>query len=286
MSDPVVELPDVGFTALATSPLSVEQTSRIAATFDLDPPPGAGDPLPLLWHWAHFDQRVATSALGPDGHPHVPGELAARFPRRMWASGWVEGLAPLLVGEPVERRSRIARTKESEGRSGSLLIVDVEHTYRQGGEDRRLEGQTLVYRAPGPPASSPDGDVRPEPDEGGWAETVTMGPVPLFRYSAITFNSHRIHYDQTFAREVEGYPDLVVHGPLTATLLCDAVARHAGRPVTRFDYRANAPLFADLPFTLLGTPDGDEVAARVIRNDGAEAVAATARLAPAAGARR
>ena len=107
-----------------------------------------------------------------------------------------------------------------------------------------------------------------------------MGPVALFRYSAVTFNSHRIHYDQTFAREVEGYPDLVVHGPLTATLLCDAVARHAGRPVVRFDYRANAPLFVDLPFTLLGRPDGDAVAARVVRNDGAEAVVATARLAP------
>ncbi len=276
MTAPDVDLADVGFDAETTSPLSVEQTSLVAATLDHEPPVEAGDPLPLLWHWAHFNPRVATTGLGPDGHPHGTGTLAARFPRRMWASGRVEANAALVVGEPVHRRSRIASTKASEGRSGSLLIVEVEHIYRQGGNDVVEESQTLVYREPGGPISLPEGRDRPEPAEGEWADTVTVDPVTLFRFSAVTFNSHRIHYDQPYATATEGYPALVVHGPLTAMVVAAAAGRHAGQPVTRFRFRANAPLFVDLPFTLVGAPSGADTEVRVVRNDGVDSFVATA----------
>lgn len=277
-----LELADVGFAETATAPLSVEHTEVVARALDHPGSFSAGSPLPLLWHWTHFTPGTATAELGDDGHPPLPAAVRERYPRRMWASGWVEAPGRLLVGEPAHRRSRIADLKESDGRSGPLLIVTVEHVYRQFDADQVIESQTLVYKTQGPALDLPMGDHRPEPEPGQWQERSTRTPVELFRFSAVTFNSHRIHYDADYARSVEGYPALVVHGPLTAITMATAIADHAGREVERFEFRGKAPLFVAAPFTVVGTPDGDQVAAQAIRNDAAVSMDVTARLAPPA----
>ena len=277
MSDGIT-LADVGFAETTTSPVTAEQTSLIAAALDAPETPGDGDPLPLLWHWAHFTPRALTSDLGPDGHPPTPDHVRSRYPRRMWASGSLQAPGRLVVGEPAVRRSEIATVKQSEGRSGPLMIVTVEHTYRQQDEVRLVEQQSLIYRTQGDPVPMPAGDHLPEAEPGGWAERRCPTTVQLFRFSAITFNSHRIHYDEAYALEVEGYPALVVHGPLTAMSVASSIERHTGRPLRTFAFRAVAPLFVGHTSTIVGTHDGEEVTATVVRNDGATSMEASATL--------
>jgi len=271
-------LADLGLDEVATSPITAEQTGIIAAALDA---PGAfsdGEALPLLWHWAHFTPRVPTSAIGPDGHPPTPAQVHDRYPRRMWASGSIDAPGRLVIGRVAERRSTIVERKESEGRSGPLLIVTVEHTYSQGGEVPLVERQTLVYRTQGAPVPAPEGDHVPEVEAGQWLERRCPSPVELFRFSAITFNSHRIHYDAAYARDEEGYPGLVVHGPLTAITAATSMERTTGRPLRAFAFRASAPLFVDQPSHIVGSVDGDAVSVQVVRNDGATAMEATGTL--------
>jgi 3-methylfumaryl-CoA hydratase len=275
-------LADLGFEEVTTSPLTAEQTGIIAATLDAPGAPGAfvaGHPLPLLWHWAHFTPRAPTSAIGPDGHPPTPAHIHDRYPRRMWASGSIEAPGRLVIGETAERRSAIVERKESEGKSGPLLIVTVEHTYTQGGDVPLVERQTLVYRTQGAPVPAPEGDHVPEVEAGQWLERRRPSPVELFRFSAITFNSHRIHYDATYARDEEGYPGLVVHGPLTAITAATSMERNTSRALHSFRFRAVAPLFVDLPSHIVGGIDGDAVTVQVVRNDGATAMEASGTLA-------
>jgi hydroxyacyl-ACP dehydratase HTD2-like protein with hotdog domain len=273
-----LELADLGLAERTSAELSAEHAARVAATVDAPVTPGEGDPLPLLWHWAYFTPDAPTARLGDDGHAPLPEGPASRYPRRMWASGTVEALRPLTVGRAATRVSRVASAKESEGRSGALLIVRLEHRYAQEGEDALVEEQTLVYRQAGAATPKPVGDVRPPLGEGEWHRRHLPDPRLLFRFSAVTFNSHRIHYDQPYATGVEGYPGLVVHGPLTALLVGESIRQEYGRDLARFEFRANAPLFVDHPFTIVGTR-GDPVSARVVRNDGTEAVQVTAALA-------
>ena len=171
------------------------------------------------------------------------------LPRRMWASGEMRFIAPLIVGEDVERVSTIAAIEAKHGRSGPLVFLTIEHVYRQAGEARLHETQRIVYREdprPGEPAP-PD----PPAPEGTPRRTLRPDPVQLFRYSALTFNGHRIHYDQAYAREVEGYPDIVVHGPLIATLLLQACADAApGEEIATFSFRARSPTYAGRPLEL------------------------------------
>src|SRR5690606_6940047 len=153
-----------------------------------------------LWHWVYFTPGTPTAGLGPDGHPRLPeGAPTARFPRRMWAGGRVSSVAPLVVGRPAERRSSVLRTKETSGRSGDLLVVTLEHRYRQGGADAVVEEQDLVYRTAGPPVPLPAGEEPVPAPAGGWSRRRVVEPPMLFRFSALTFNSHRIHYDQPYA---------------------------------------------------------------------------------------
>jgi hydroxyacyl-ACP dehydratase HTD2-like protein with hotdog domain len=196
----------------------------------------------------------------------------------MWASGSIDAPDRLAVGVPAERRSAIAKVKQSEGGSGPLMIVTVEHTYLQGGQERLVEQQTLIYRTQGDPVPMPEGDVLPEAEPGGWVEPRCPSTVQLFRFSAITFNSHRIHYDDAYTREVEGYPALVVHGPLTAMTVAASIERHTARPLRTFTFRAVAPLFVGCTSTIVGMPDGDAVTATVVRNDGATSMEASATL--------
>jgi 3-methylfumaryl-CoA hydratase len=270
---------ELGLADQVTSELSPEHAVRVAATVDSDAQLHGGDALPALWHWAYFTPAAATAALGPDGHPRPHSERLAAFPRRMWASGKVVALGALVIGEPATRHSRIVSAKESQGRSGDLLLVVLEHRYRQGGQDAIVEDQTLVYRQAGPATDLPVGNHRPEPESGQWLERITLDTTTLFRFSAVTFNSHRIHYDQPYATSVEGYPAPVVHGPLTALLVGEAIRRNRGGELAEFEFRATAPLFADQEFTIVGGGT-DPVAVHVIRNDSVEAMKATATLRP------
>jgi itaconyl-CoA hydratase/mesaconyl-C4 CoA hydratase len=276
-----VSLDELGLDAQTPSSLSAEHSIRIGAAIDAPHSFTDGDALPFLWHWAHFAPLTPTTDLGVDGHPKLPGGITSNYPRRMWASGTIEAPGQLVVGKSATRHSRVVEAKESSGRSGALLIVTVEHRYRQFGVDQIIEDQTLVYRTPSDPVRLPAGNVQPELKSGQWLERHVPGPVSLFRFSAITFNAHRIHYDHPYATSVEGYPDLVVHGPLVALRVGQAIGNHSRRRLGRFQFRGNAPLFVNLPFTIVGETTGDDVSAKVIRNDGTEAMTVKAMLTPA-----
>jgi 3-methylfumaryl-CoA hydratase len=269
---------DVGFTPFASTELSTEHARRMAATLDSSVELEDASPLPLLWHWAFFAPMVPTAALGVDGHPSVSSPSPIEdLPRRMWAGGRVRYRVPLVLGKAATRRTRVASATRKSGRTGDLLIVTVEHEIEQDGRLAVVESQDLVYR------SAPSGAVAlplpasgplPAAPEDGWSDVVVVGSVRLFRFSALTFNSHRIHYDHRYATGAEGYPDLVVHGPLTALLLAESARRRVGSGEV-FEFRATAPLFADAPFCLVGRRDRGSVALDAVRGDGAVAMTAT-----------
>ena len=224
---------------------------------------------PPLGHWAYFNDAVEPAELGPDGHPKRGRFLPpVELPRRMFASATFAFEAPLALGEPAELMQTIADVRERSGRTGALVLVDVERRLSQGGAVKLTETQTIVYREAGEstPAVADVGG-------GGEDELWTPNPVDLFRYSAATYNSHRIHYDQRYVREEEGYPDLVVHGPFTAAKLCDLAARTAGAPLKAFSFRALAPLFVNQPVRLRHGDEPNSVVA--VRCDGQMAVSAT-----------
>lgn len=223
--------------------------ARIAATLG-GPAPAQGDDLPPLWQWAFFIGAVGMDGLGTDGHPSRGGFLPpAQDRNRMWAGGRVEFRQPLKVGVPAERVSAVADVKEKSGRTGSLLFVTVRHEYHQAGEVAILEEQDIVYRQPSPPRL-----VGSEPaPQAQWRDSVDPTPVLLFRYSAVTFNGHRIHYDHPYVTATEGYPGLVVHGPLIATEMVAAFARaHPKARPTHLSYRGLRPLISPAPFQVAG----------------------------------
>lgn len=215
----------------------------LAALLDL-PTPDLAAGLPLLWHWIYLLERSAERDLGEDGHPVRNVVPAPPGPgrRRMWAGGAVTRRGALRLGEPATRRSEVLSVVDKEGRSGLLTFVTVGHTISQNGQVVIDERQDVVYRdrttgVPAPPEAQEELPV--EPDE--WAIATT--PPLLFRYSALTYNAHRIHYDRDFARDVEGYPGLLVHGPLQATLMAEAARASGAEGDLHFDYRLVAPLF-------------------------------------------
>ncbi|MFJ2172174.1 MaoC family dehydratase N-terminal domain-containing protein [Streptomyces sp. NPDC087851] len=243
----------------AEDTLSADTASRLAATLD-HAPAGTGA-APLLAHWLCFLPRAPHSDLGPDGHPRRGGFLPpVRLPRRMWAGGDLRFPRALRTGVPVRRTSVVADVRESEGRSGPLVFVTVDHELRQEGALVLTERQDIVYRAAAGHAGSVAAQERPPeeaPAPGIWQRSLVPDPVLLFRYSALTFNAHRIHYDRPYARQEEGYPGLVVHGPLTATLLLDLYVRQRpGARVTGFRFRGVRPAFDGRELTLHATPTG------------------------------
>ena len=243
---------DIGV-AEVTTEISAEHAGKVAAVLDATDALPTGAELPLLWHWAFFTPAVPTAGLGRDGHPALPAQgPTAGLPRRMWAGGRVQTHSPLVIGTSATRRSRVASAERKSGRSGELLVVTAIHEISQDGRVAITEEQDLIYRtATGAQIESPAGSHHPEVPPDGWCDEVTLGAVTLFRFSAVTFNSHRIHYDVPYATGEEGYPGLVVHGPLTAILLAES-ARRRSRPGSSFSFRATSPLFADTPFTLVG----------------------------------
>ena len=217
----------------------------LSATLDRsDAAPVTGSFLPELWHWLYFLPCALQSEIGPDGHPKRGGFLPpVPLPRRMWAGSRIEWLAPLAVGDEIERVSKIESVTHKAGRTGDLIFVLVKHAISNQNGLALVEEHDIVYRdAPG----QDDKPVAPTPAPTGatWSKTITPDDVLLFRYSALTFNGHRIHYDRKYVTEVEGYPGLIVHGPLIATLLVDLVRQSIlGCTLKSFEFRAIRPTF-------------------------------------------
>jgi 3-methylfumaryl-CoA hydratase len=224
--------------------------------------PSAGDELPPLWHWLYFLPQTPQHELGEDGFlPPVP------LPRRMWAGGRLQWFAPLGVGSDVEKTSRILSVTHKAGRSGDLVFTTVLHELSVAGAIAVREEQDIVYRAmaqPGEPAPTPHA----APKDAVWSRQIVPDPVLLFRYSALTFNGHRIHYDRRYAIEREAYPSLVVHGPLIATLLADLVVReHPQARFASFSFRAVRPVFDTQPFSVCGKLSADGKGAQLWAQD-------------------
>ena len=222
--------------------------------------PAAGTPLPPLWHWLYFLPLPMQAEIGPDGHPQRGGFMPpVPQPRRMWAGSDFAFHEPLLIGDALERTSTIVSVSEKSGRTGKLVFVKVRHEIRRNGSgDVALtEHHNIVYRdAPSPSDVAPPSQAAST--EFAWERRIVPDDVLLFRYSALTFNGHRIHYDRKYVTEVEGYPGLIVHGPLIATLLMDLLRRNAPEAKVRaFEFKAVRPTFDINPFSVHGQPSAD-----------------------------
>lgn len=223
-----------------------------------DPPVQAGTPLPALWHWLYFLPHPRQSEIGADGHAKRGGFVPpVPLPRRMWAGGrltWETG-NPLRVDDAVQRVSTIASVTHKNGRSGELVFVVVRHALHNQQGLALTEEHDIVYRAETVPGDAAPAPVA-APKDSTFSRDIVPDPVLLFRYSALTFNGHRIHYDRPYVTGVEGYPGLIVHGPLIATLLVDLLRRERPDAVLkRFEFRAVRPTFDTAPFKVHGRFD-------------------------------
>ncbi|MBU9676337.1 MaoC family dehydratase N-terminal domain-containing protein [Burkholderia multivorans] len=232
----------------------------LRATLDDAEPSALPDVLPPLWHWLYFLPGERQSNIGTDGHARRGGFLPpVALPHRMWAGGRLQFLRPLAVDTPIQRRSTIANVQSKSGRSGQLVFVTVLHEIGDAQGVAIREEQDIVYRDAPPPAAAgtPAPAAQPAPTDEQYSRIVTPDPVLLMRFSALTFNGHRIHYDRPYAMEEEGYPGLVVHGPLIAMLLMEELRRrHPDKTIRAFDFKAVSPLFDTAPFTVNGKLEG------------------------------
>lgn len=259
--------------------LSPFPARALAAALDCPVLPERGTPLPPSWHWLYFLDTPSASRTGADGHPLKGGFLPpVPLPRRMWAAGTLKIEQPLTLGVPASRQSTIRSVELKEGKTGALVFVNIDHALYQGGRLCILEEQNVVYRdmprafTPLPPGEA----ALVAPD---WTETVMPDPVLLFRFSALTYNGHRIHYDRDYATQVEFYPALVVHGPLLATLLLDLVAtKVTDKRVGKFAFRAVRPIFDHSAFSVCGKREGSRVSLWTTDADGFVCTTATAEL--------
>jgi 3-methylfumaryl-CoA hydratase len=248
----------IGRSEEMTDTIEPARSNALRAALGDAKPKQAGETMPLLHHWLYFWNVQPPAGLGEDGHPAKGGFLPpVPLPRRMWAGGRLEFVQPLKLGERATRVSKILDVQEKSGKTGRLVFVTVEH--RLSGENGLaiIEEQDLVYREPSAPGSitAPTGDG-PKP-QAPWCETLDPDTVLLFRYSALTMNGHRIHYDLPYARDEEAYPALVVHGPLQASLLIDLAARKLARPIAKFSFRGQQPAFAGAPLHVCGEASDD-----------------------------
>ena len=256
---PQINLQDwLGRTETLRDVVTATPYAALAATLDRPAErPAAGAALPALWHWLYFLPLAPQSDIGPDGHAKRGGFLPpVSLPRRMWAGSQFQFHAPLHVGDAIERTSTIESVSEKSGRTGRLVFVRVRHEIRANAATMvaLTEHHDIVYRDAAQPT-----DVAPPPQaappDAVWRKDWTADDVLMFRYSALTFNGHRIHYDRRYVTEVEGYPGLVVHGPLIATLLVDLLRwqlPHAR--LTRFQFKALRPTFDINRFAVCGKP--------------------------------
>jgi 3-methylfumaryl-CoA hydratase len=261
MNDAVNLMDWLGRTETAVDVAASAPLAGLAALLDHAEPPWISAEVAPLGHWLYFLPHARQSQMGADGHPHRGGFLPpVPLPRRMWAGSRVRFESPIPIGAIIERRSTIADIAIKAGKSGSMVFVTLLHEICVAGHRAIREEQDIVYRempgiasgAGGASASASAnsaGGTAPTGRTSQWTRTIQLDPVQLFRFSALTFNAHRIHYDRQYTREVEGYPDLVVHGPFAATLLMDHFLQRFPRTrITGFSFRAQRPLFASSPF--------------------------------------
>ena len=271
----------IGRSETRSDEVTLTPVATLAATLDLsDQPIAPGFALPPLWHWLYFTPLAMQSDIGPDGHAKRGGFLPpVPLPRRMFAGGRFEFQRPLRIGAAVTRVSRIKDVTVKEGRSGSLVFVTVSHELSTTEGIAVREEDDIVYRenpTPGAPTPAPPQAAMDE----SFSREIVADPVLLFRYSALTFNGHRIHYDRRYVTEVEGYPGLIVHGPLIATLLVELLRSNLPKAtLTKFSFRAVSPLFDINSFTVCGRANNDHSVALWARNhDGKLAMEASADL--------
>jgi 3-methylfumaryl-CoA hydratase len=252
----------------------------MAATLDRSAEGIATQPLRPLWHWLYFLPGEQQSNIGADGHPRRGGFLPpVDLPRRMWAGGRLQFLKPILPGAQIRRVSRIESIDSKEGRTGSLVFVKVVHEISDAQGLAIREEHDIVYRdVPSPDA--PQASAQAAPTDEQFSRRIDPDPVLLFRYSALTFNGHRIHYDRSYVTQEEGYPGLIVHGPLIATLLLEQLQlAHPAARVASFEFKAVSPLFDIAPFTVCGRLDGTAARLWARGPEGQLAMQATAQLA-------
>ena len=247
----------IGRTEKRTDQVRAAPVAALAATLDRDDPePLPGSDLPPLWHWLFFTPLARASEIGADGHAKRGGFLPpVPLPRRMWAGGRLQFDHPLHIGDEITRHSSISDVNIKHGRSGALVFVTVRHQISDARGVALTEEHDIVYRD-NPLPDAPSTTPQPASANATFTRELVPDPVLLFRYSALTFNGHRIHYDRPYATEVEGYPGLIVHGPLIATLLLDLLRRE--RPdarVRRFAFKAMRPVFDIHRFSVCGKPE-------------------------------
>ena len=276
----------IGRTETIEDFISPTTIAGMSATLDRDDDePQFGNAIPASWHWLFFNKAARRSKLGVDGHPARGDFLPpVPLPRRMWAGSKVELLKPLEVGSKISRLSTINNVRIKVGRSGALVFVEIDHQVSSSDGVAVTDLQTVVYRGEAPkeaPTSSAKSKPSSLPDGALWSETVTPDTVLLFRYSALTFIGHRIHYDRDYTINEEGYPALLVHGPLTATMLLDLARRNLpDREITGFDVRASGPLFDNAPFTIHGKLDdsGTQAELWAVNNEGELSMSVSAKI--------
>lgn len=252
----------IGRESVAQEQVTSSIVERFNATFNRDGDTSAGAAAPLMLHWCLAPPAAFTAELGPDGHPARGGFLPpVPLPRRMWAGGALEIQDEIRIGETVARRSVISDVTVKEGRTGTLCFVTVAHEVTSDGRPILSERQDIVYRAAEtlkPAAAAEATTAKPAPAaDGSHRQVIAPTPPLLFRYSALTFNGHRIHYDEPYAREEESYPGLVVHGPLQATLLAHHAEKIKGRRPERFSFRSLSPLFHTADFAINADNEDD-----------------------------
>ena len=239
----------IGREEVASEALTPSLVGRFNATFDRQSDMAVGDPASLLIHWCLCQQPTAQADLGPDGHPSRGNFLPpVPLPNRMWAGGQIDFHAALRIGDTVQRRSTVRNVVGKDGRTGPLCFVTVEHKITSGGRPAITEVQDIVYRNAAGAAAPPKAPAAA--DRGERCIEIDPTPTLLFRYSALTFNGHRIHYDTPYATDVEGYPGLVVHGPLQATMLCQMSADIRKSDPISFQFRSLSPIFDNARFFL------------------------------------
>jgi 3-methylfumaryl-CoA hydratase len=264
--------------------IDITPTATFAGLLDQPVPVrGDGDPLPPLWHWLHLLDRPTKSEVGPDGHP-LQGTFLPPIPdrRRMFAGGHLIQHAPFRVGQEVTRVSTVTNVAVKQGSTGEMMFVTVRDMFTAGGVLLAVEDKNIMYRSgdPARPAQNPNTDAPPDVNS-MWQLPFRADPVTLFRFSALTYNSHRIHYDQDYVTNVEHYPDLIVHGPLLAILCLELPRRYAPElTVTQFDFRARSTAYCKHRMLVHGSPTKTATGVRaelaVATGDSSGAMTATA----------
>jgi 3-methylfumaryl-CoA hydratase len=270
----------IGRQEIVEDTLAPQTAAKMTATLDRDDPPPAHAAMPPLWHWTYFLPCHPQSELASDGHAKRGGFVPpVPLPRRMFAGARLTFSGEVRIGEPARRTSTIAGIELKHGRTGPLIFLNIRNEIA-GAHGKVVEDQDIVYRDHPRPDEPQTPPKRPTLAP-VWKREIDPDIMLLFRYSAMIFNAHRIHYDLDYVTKVEGYPGLIVHGPLIATLLADLVRRNTPRPLAAFRFRAIRPLFALGPFAVCGVPNGDHVTLWAQNGDGAIAMEAEAELATA-----